>query len=78
MKKYKIKVDKRLIRRLKKYWKAAMILQEKFYEELSKLEKMMEKDTKIKEIEFFIIEGEIVGIGNAQRTMRLIHAHELE
>ena len=78
MKKYKIKVDKKLIRRLKKYWKAAMILQDEFYEELFKLEKLMEKETKIEGIEFFIPEGGIVGIGNAQRTMRLIHAHELE
>ena len=55
-----------------------MILQDEFYEELFKLEKLMEKETKIEGIEFFIPDGGIVGIGNAQRTMRLIHAHELE
>ena len=38
----------------------------------------MEKVTGIKGIEFYHCDGEIAGIGNADRSMSLIHWRELE
>ena len=42
------------------------------------LEKNMQRNLKIKDLEFFIVDGEIVGIGNVARTMELIASYKLE
>jgi len=38
----------------------------------------MEIKTKINGIEFFMNDGEFIGIGNEKRTMELIHDTEIE
>ena len=73
-----IKKTKKLINQLKPFWKEMRIKQSLFYRELFNIEKRMAKETKIKDIDFFSCDGEIVGIGNATRTMKLIHDSELE
>lgn len=78
MKKYKIKKNKQLIRKLKPYWKKLQELVDIHRGLVFTLEKKMEKETGIKGIEFFWSDlGEYVGIGNADRTMPLIHDREL-
>ena len=69
---------KELIKQLKPYWKEMRERQTSFFRNLSEIEARMEKETKIKGIEFFYCDGEIVGIGNADRTLELIHDSELE
>lgn len=76
--KYKIKVTKKLLKQLKPFWKNLGDIEDKFYKQMGLLEKEMENKTGIKSIEFFRCDNEVVGIGNAERTMRLIRGHELE
>ena len=73
MKKYKYKVTPKLESKCKKYWNELKIIEEKFYGEIFQLERKMEKELKIKGIEFFFSDNDIVGIGNAERTMELLH-----
>jgi hypothetical protein len=40
---------------------------------LSDIEKKMAKETGIEDIEFFFCDGDLAGIGNTSRTMKLIH-----
>ena len=75
---YEYKKTKKLIKQLKPYWKKVQIIVGEFYGQLANLEKEMEKETGIPTIEFFMCDNEIVGIGNTQRTMPLIHDKELE
>jgi len=78
MSNYKIKVDKELINKLKKYHIVMTELEDIYYRSLGKLEELMEKDTKIEGIYFFRCDGEYVGIGNYDTTMPLIHTEQLE
>ena len=70
MKKYKIKPPSKKI--LKKYWDALKKQEDYFYDRVRVIEKAMEEETGIKDIEFFWCDNSIVGIGNAYRTMKLI------
>jgi hypothetical protein len=60
------------------FWPAVELLEEKYWEEINKLEKGLEELTGIKDIIIFHSDGEIVGIGNMEKTIRLIHRHEIE
>ena len=42
------------------------------------LEKELEREVNVEGIEFFMCDNEYVGVGNADRTMRLIQTDELE
>lgn len=78
-KEYKIKKTKELVEKLKPYWKELKKLDNLHRTLVYELEKKMEKETGIKDAEFFMVDNEYVGIGNAERTMELIHGHgELE
>jgi len=76
-KQYKIKVTKKLINELKPYWKKLEKIEDDYFHEIYKLEKNMKKKLKIS-LEFFRCDGYYAGIGNEERTMKLIHAKELE
>ena len=78
MKNYPIEVDKELIDKLKPFWHDLKVKESEFYRLVSVIEEIMEKRTGIKGIEFFQCDGEYIGIGNAERTMRLIGCEELE
>ena len=60
---------------LKKYWKELTELEKDFESKITVLEKKMQKETGIKDLEFFWGCNGIVGIGNASRTMSLIHRY---
>ena len=75
---YKIKITKKLINQLKSYWVEAHQAYNNLFGELNEIEAKMVKKTGIKEIEFFWVDNEIVGIGNADRTMPLIQREKLE
>lgn len=77
-KKYKIKVTKTLLKQLRPFWQELRKVRGRYDIEIAKLEEKMAKKTGIKNIEFFICDNEIAGIGNAERTMPLIHDTELE
>jgi hypothetical protein len=64
------KEQKRII---KISWLRFVEIENEFYDKLNELEKIMEAATKIEGIEFFSCDGEYMGVGNADRTMKLIH-----
>ena len=74
-KEYKYPKTKELIKKLKPYWTEVQLILDEFYGQLNILEKKMEKETGIDGIEFFFMDNEIVGIGNAERTMDLIRGY---
>lgn len=60
----------------KKYFKALSALEDEFYEKVQQLEKVMEKETGIDGIQFFVgCDGHYCGIGTPAepRRMPLIH-----
>ena len=77
-KKYKVKITKKLLKQLRPFWQELGKIQDYYDTEIAKLEEKMIKKTGIKDIEFFFCDNEIVGIGNTERTMRLIRDTELE
>ena len=73
-----IKVTPKLLKQLHFYWPKVKLVQEKYWQEIAKMEKELEELTGIKDIELFHSDNDIAGVGNAERTVRLIHAHEIE
>lgn len=78
MKKYKIEIDDALISKLKPFWKELQALESEFFDDVQKIEKRMARAVKIKDIEFFMCDNYYCGVGNGERTVRLIHDSELE
>ena len=91
--KYKVKITPKLLKVLKKYWKAYKILDEHYHWNLRCLEEKMEKETGIKDIEFFrsipkqcpfcrkelLIDPSVCGIGDyGLWAMPLIQREKLE
>lgn len=76
----KIKVTEKLLNILRSYIKLFGRVEDRYYKELHRLENMMQKETGIKGIEFFFIDGECAGIGTPAEPdkMNLIHREELE
>jgi len=60
------------------YWDMLGCEETRFFAKVYELEKKMREDTGIDDLEFFQSECEFVGIGNYDRTMKLIHREELE
>ena len=77
MKHYKINPTKKQLKIIKNYWERFRCVENYFYRSVAELEREMSKATKIKDLEFFWCDNECVGIGNGERTMRLIHREEL-
>jgi hypothetical protein len=75
---YKIKLTKEQIPKLKPYIKAYRELEDEFYGKVFKLERKMSKEFNIIDMEFFISDNEMVGIGNVERTMGLINIETIE
>jgi len=71
-KEYSVKPPSRKV--LKKYWVIMEAIQDRMYAEIMELEQKMEKETGIKGIEFFRSpdDGCYCGIGNVDRTMKLV------
>lgn len=76
---YKIKKNKKLIKKLQPYWERLQRYESVFECVIKNLEEQMERETGIKGIYFFQCDGESVGIGNINPIlMDLIHNEELE
>lgn len=65
-----------LIKTLKPFWKRMRSDEGVYYSLLKATETQMSKKAGI-ELEFFWCDNEIVGIGSADRTLKLIHDEEL-
>jgi hypothetical protein len=76
--KYNIKVNKELINKLKPYYATYRRIEELHWQAIQNIEREMSLDLGIKDLEFFFNDGECAGIGNGERTMRLIHTEELK
>ena len=74
----KIKKTRQLLKILKAYTKLYGRIEKRYYRELNRLEKMMQHETGIEDIEFFFIDGEFDGIRNVEGTLELIHRSDLE
>ena len=76
----KIKVTRKLLGILKAYTKLFGRIESKYHKEIDRLEKMMQKETGIKDIEFVFCDGEVSGIGTPSepKKMDLIHRETLE
>ena len=68
---------KNLIKKLKPYWNKVDDITGKMYTEIAELEEKMAKELDIEDLEIFFVDGEPRGVGNASRTMKLIHAYEI-
>ena len=68
-----IKITARQLASIKQHWKKLKEAESDFQEKLISIEISMEAATGIKDIEFFMSDNEYVGVGNADRTMELIH-----
>jgi hypothetical protein len=73
----KFKLTKKQKEQLIPFIKRAEEIEDKFYRAINNLEKIMEFETGIEGIEFFMRSNSIVGIGNADRTMELIHLEDI-
>ena len=69
---------KKEIKKLKPYWKALRGLEDAFFQGTQEIEKKMQKELKITDVEFFAVDGEHCGIGNVSKTINLIQSYELE
>lgn len=69
---------KELIKKLKPYWKDLIELSDEYYEAIDKLEIKMQQEIGIEDLEIFLCEGNLAGIGNYSRTLKLICQSELE
>ena len=78
MKNYNIKINKRQLAIMKEAWKQLQKDEDIFSGLVMATEKWMEKETGIKDLEFFMCDNSYVGIGNADRTMKLIQREKLE
>ena len=76
--KYALKPNRKQIKIMKQHWKFLSDLRDEHYQEVEKLERRLQEQTEIEDLEFFMVDGSYVGIGNLSRTMGLIHSHELE
>ena len=74
MKRYKYRA-KDYKNKVKKYWKELEELEDMFYQQLEILENKISKEIRIKDIEFFWCDNNIVGIGNISKTMELIQRY---
>ena len=73
MAKSRLKTLKLKPAKLKKYWVALEKAESDFLAQTNFIEAQMQKELKIDDLEFFWCDNSIVGIGNARRTMKLIH-----
>lgn len=79
MKKYKLKPSKKQLKIFQKFWKEHNKIRNEFYGKEYTLEKEMNKKfNDLGTLEFFNCDGECVGIGNVERSMKLLQRDKLE
>jgi len=77
-KKYPIKPTEKQLNLMKFYWAMLGCEETRFYAKIGELERKMSEDTGLDALEFFQVDNDFVGIGDYDRTMKLIHREELE
>jgi len=77
-KKYPIKPTEKQLNLIKLYWAMLQTELSLFSSKAGQLEKDMSDATKIDDLEFFSVDSEFVGVGNYDRTLKLIQREELE
>ena len=77
-KKYPIKLTEKQLAAMKLYWAILQAEVTLFYGKVGQLERELSEATKIDGCEFFQCDGDFVGIGDYDRTLKLIHREELE
>jgi hypothetical protein len=77
-KQYPIHPTKKQLEQLKLAWSMLQKEVTAFYAKVGQLESNVSKITKIQGLEFFQVDNDFVGIGNYDRTLKLIHKEELE
>jgi len=75
---YKINPTKKQLAIMKFYRDMFQVEYNIFWGRIGELEKEMSKKTGIKDLEFFQCDGDWCGIGNGERTMKLIHGENLK
>lgn len=55
------------------YFKLVNEIENNYFEQMNDLEEIMQDETGIEDLEFFWCDNEVVGIGNKNRTIKLIH-----
>lgn len=78
VRKYRVIPTKKQLIMIKEGWKLFQEITDAYYKNVSNIEHNLSKNTGIKEVEFFWCDNECVGIGNVDRTMKLIQREELE
>jgi hypothetical protein len=78
MDKYKAVPTKKQLEIIKKYWRAFKLEEELFYSHQRCLEIAMSQESGIEELKFFNVDGDWCGIGNSDRTMRLLQSKQLD
>lgn len=75
---YKIRKSKQIIKQLKPFMIWLSLIEDAYWSQIQKLEQEMARSIGIKDIEFFHVDGSVVGVGNASRTMELIPREDIE
>ena len=75
---YTVKPTKKQLVIIKGYWKTLKKHEGDFHKRVYALEKTMSKEVGINNLEFFMCDNEYVGVGNTERTMKLLQREELE
>jgi hypothetical protein len=78
MNKYILVPTKQQLKIMQVYWEKLQILLQKYAKQVFDLEQDLAKETGIDGCEFFSCDGEYVGIGNIERTMKLIQRDKLQ
>jgi len=75
-----MKPTKKQLNILSKYWTKMKVELDYFYKRIDYLELQMmnDKELGIKDAIFFWSDGEIVGIGNVRRTLKLLQEEDLK
>jgi len=76
--KYDIVLTKKQLKILRRGWEKYQKVLDTFYQATFDIERWMEEQTKINGVEFFWGDSEVIGIGNAERTMKLVLRKDLE
>jgi hypothetical protein len=73
-----VKPTKKQLEVMKLFWGMLQQEQNLFYTKVGELEKNMSERVGIEGLEFFQCDNDFVGIGNYERTMKLIQREDLE
>ncbi len=77
-KKTQLFATKKQLKIMRKHWKLFQEIRGAFFKNVYNIETNMSKECGIENMEFFMVDNDYVGIGNGDRTMKLVHDTELQ